>query len=421
MDERAPNLKGTHRVATYSRAAFLSSLGVLGAGLLTRSLPADLLAPRQASPAVSERLAWSGPVYEALARAFARGPLFYDVYPRRDGREAELQYTTLWPFSVITSATLDMFGLPRHGQAYGDAVEQALGSLRHYSKEPGPLVREGYDPLTVHNGHVDAGKFNDDNAWVGLNLLRARQSPAYAAADERRALLLEQAQAVFRFIMQSQTADADGRPGGVYWKRQYPAETNHHVNTVSSAPTAQLALQLYAALGQRHFLDKALELYAWVNATMRDRDLLYWDHVDEKGFVDKTKYTYNQGSMVGLNVQLFLATGEQGYLREAEVTTDAILTRFQRGGFAGHIPEFRYILFKNLLYLSSYSQDQDLKRRIQLALDANLEQLWRRRVVHPTGGLFQFDGNFARVLHQAAAAGILALAAWRTEDYRQLF
>lgn len=413
--------RGRRPEKVYPRRSFLTLAGALGVAFMLRPISGDLALPPESQEQL-DKVSRAVQAYSAMGRAFGDPLLYFDTYPRADGDPSAAGLATNWSYSISTSATLDMLGLPAQGKYYRTDVEKNLGGLRLYSRETGPIVRAGFGPTPIYQAPQGAVEvFNDDNAWIGLNLVRAYRMLGPDSQVQPYSGLLEQAEALLDFILESQAAPGERGPRGIFWKRQYEFETNHEINTVSSAPPAQLAARLYLETGRQYYLDKAIELYGWVNRAMRDSDLLYWDNVNEHGRIDKTKYSYNQGSMIGLKALLFAATGETVFLQAAEATAEAVLDRFLAGGFSDKIPEFDYIMFKNLLFLSAHSQREDLRRQIQAALNAHLRQLWEDPAHHTQKGLFSFAGETYYLIQQAAVTGMLALAAWPPKHYPRLY
>ena len=62
---------------------------------------------------------------------------------------------------------------------------------------------------------------------------------------------------------------------------------------------------------------------------------IVWDgiHPYEDSGVDRTAWTYNQGTVVGAEVQLWLATGDRTHLDRARRTATATVDRYRESGF----------------------------------------------------------------------------------------
>lgn len=258
--------------------------------------------------------------------------------------------------------------------------------------------------------------FYDDNAWVGLNLMRAVRMAADPAT-------LGQAQEAFASIIGGWDINpTDPHPGGVFWKRQTAIETNHDRNTVSNAPSAELALRLYQITGQQVYIDWGKRLYDWVNASLRDpADGLYQDHVRQDGTIDATKWSYNQGTMIGANVllyQLYRASAPataSTHLTQAKAIASTALAYYEQHGYFGQDPAFNAIVWRNLLLLASI--DTTYLAATKQAMQTYADSTWitNRR----EDNLFYFPANAttATLVDQAAMIEIHACLACPGSGY----
>jgi hypothetical protein len=356
--------------------------------------------------------------FEALDAAFGvrRTPsLFKEAAGRTRPR-----YAHLWPFSRAAAAVLDLVEL--------DALpaERALGvlgdGLACYRRSDG--VPPAYDSAVRPPLGPGGDRFYDDNAWVGLDLVRLHQLTGEPQA-------LERAVAVFAFLV-SGWDDDPGRahPGGVAW-----VESAHNTdrNTVSTAPAAQLGYQL-ASLGavgpeERAWVDRML---AWVHDVLRDpADGLYWDHIDATGAIERTKWSYNQGNVIGAELARHLLDGEGGTdaagdgsaegdprasLARAEAVAEAALDHYEAapGGLAAQGLAFDAVFFRNLLDLRRVSGGP-LGERIRRAVVDFAEEAWSARC-DTTGSVRPGRrGGEVALLDQAAMVEIQALAAMAVE------
>ena len=205
----------------------------------------------------------------------------------------------VWPYGQVLEAAIAV-------GAETD-VEMLLTGLERY-----------WDGVAYRSGIEGGDRFYDDNAWLGLAFFRIGR--------------FEQAARIFRYA----TMGWDARRGGVYWTEG----RNRDRNTVSTAPNAQLAMHLYARTGHDAYRAWAQRMHDWVDATLRDpTDGLYWDHTDDTGVIEKTKWSYNQGCMAGLKASLGLPESAAGIV-------NATLPRI-----AGQPLVFNAIFFRNALEL----------------------------------------------------------------------
>ncbi|HET7037788.1 MAG TPA: glycoside hydrolase family 76 protein [Thermomicrobiaceae bacterium] len=345
-------------------------------------------------PSDLERAAES---YAALKERFGRAPgLLRDVYPGNDA------YAYLWPYSQALQATLDMAALPDAGHDYQEDVAARLeGLARYWRPEPAP---PGYQSTVMPPLGQRSDVYYDDNLWVALALLEA-------AGRQGEQGWLDRAAAIFHLIASGWDTDSSHpAPGGVFWVR---AGWNRDRNTVSTAPAAKLALHLYQRSGDDTYLDWALRLYTWVERCLRAPDGLYWDHIDLQGKIDRTEWSYNQGTMLGANALLYRATGRQAHLDRAREIAATALRRYGEHNFLGQPVAFNAIFFRNLLLLQAIDGEEDYRP----SLRAYVEALWASAFDAATGLIRGEQGKPFTPLDHSAAVQLAALLCWRPEQY----
>jgi Glycosyl hydrolase family 76 len=353
--------------------------------------------------------------YTAMQRTFGRAGGLY----RRDGR-LQLPGSTahLWPYSRAFVATLDMAGVPAElvpGFDAEAAISDHLLALERYwdSRRRPPAYSSD-----LVGARLGGDRYYDDNAWVGLALVQLeRLRPG--SAD------LERAQAVFQFA----ASGWDHRAGGVFWVEQGRGlgARNHDRNAVSTAPNAQLALHLEelgappsAPVGPR-------EMYDWVLEALdasRDSDDpgtgLFWDKWRGDGTLDRAFWSYNQGSMVGLNVLLARRVDRHGqaYLRRAEAIAGKALRRYAGLGYEREPAAFTAIFFRNLLLLRAATADPALRADIIDTMRGYTDFVWEAR--RDRRDQFHLRNGGVTLLNQSAMVQLLALLAWDPDTYARL-
>ncbi len=174
------------------------------------------------------------------------------------------------------------------------------------------------DGLQVYQCWAGEGKaecFYDDDVWVVLEFLHA-----YALLGD--AHWLDQAKGTADFCYSGWDEKVGG---GVYWKEDDKASKNTCIN----APLALASCELYQATGEQIYLDWAIRLYDWTKEKLLDpEDNTFWDNIGINGNVDKNKYTYNTGNMIGAAAALYEITGEAGYLSDAMAYAEGAYNRF---------------------------------------------------------------------------------------------
>jgi hypothetical protein len=271
-------------------------------------------------------------------------------------------------------------------------------------------------------------RYYDDNAWIGLALvLLERLRPGSGHLDRARSL--------YRFVV----SGWDGRPavgaGGVYWVEQGGGlgRRNHDKNLVSTGPGAQLGLHL-VELGQP--LDTSTgtvgpaQMYAWVLATLDESrggpepgTGLFWDKVRGDGSIDRAHWSYNQGTMVGVNV--LLARAQSGhpaaeYLGRAEAIARRALRGLGPHRLVGQPPAFNVIFFRNLLRLHPATGDTQLREEI-LAGARRYTEMASTRVLDDRGARARGRASGPPTLRdESAIVQLMALLAWDPETYDKL-
>ncbi len=318
--------------------------------------------------------------WESLSRACLRpGDHGSIVVRERPGRR---KVAPVWPVSQVLAAAIDLAELTGD---HTDAERLVIG-LRPYAAGDGYLPAPG-----------DRHRYYDDNAWIGLCF-------AQLHLQTGEARWLRRARKVFRFVREGQDPD-----GGMRWVERRRAR-----HTCSAAPAAQLALRLHLADGDDDTLAFSRRTLAWLDRTLRVRGDLYADHVDARGRVTDTLWTYNQGAPVGAHLLVNRATGEDDALDLARATARASLRRFGADRTWQHPPVFNAVWFRNLVALDAGgSRVPGLAR----ALDDYLSRAWREgrddTGLFTSGGIGSYDGTPA--IDTGGIVQLLALRAWHRD------
>jgi len=208
------------------------------------------------------------------------------------------------------------------------------------------------------NGGRIVNRYYDDMAWMAIALLRADEA---ASADTGP---------VVRELWTDIRAGWDEKHGGIVWRREDPRP---YTNAPANGPAAILGALLHRRYGDSADLDWARRIAAWLQDTLVDPDSgIVWDgaHPYEASAVDRTVWTYNQGTVVGAEVQLWHITGDQVHLDRARRTATAALDRYGEGGLpvegTGDGSLFKGILARYLGDL--VGADPDASQRVRAAL-----------------------------------------------------
>lgn len=361
--------------------------------------------------------------YAAMQRRFRTRDVLY----RRDGK-LRLPGTAahLWPLSRALVATLDLVGIADELSADIDADAAVAASLRALERYWDPSGDPPAYSSDVRGARLGGDRYYDDNAWVGLALVqleRMRPGSGY----------LDRAEELFRFAASSGwDRRAVPNPGGVFWVEQGrgAGTMNHDRNTVSNAPNAELGLHLAELRDRRLTAPESIvaeEMYEWVLATLdasRESDLpgtgLFWDKLRGDGTLDKTLWSYNQGSMIGANVLLARRGGDSRaeYLGRAEAIARKALAHFGRDGYERQPAAFNAIYFRNLLLLHAATGNAALRAEILETLRRYTDHAWYE--TRDRRDLFHFSDGGVTLLNQSAMVQLLALLAWDPGAYGRL-
>ncbi|WP_409294072.1 glycoside hydrolase family 76 protein [Peribacillus sp. SCS-26] len=334
--------------------------------------------------------------YESLQKYFYQpsAMLYTEEYPREGGNP----YSYVWPFSRAMAATIDMTRLPKIGTEYVLDRNQRLEGLKLYwNNETNPAGYDSYVRPPIGQG---GDKFYDDNDWIALNFLKLYQ----LTGDQSS---LKRAKDIFKLqVFGWDTDSSHPYPGGIFWTQ---APWSQDRNTISNAPVAQIGLYLYQITGDKYYFEWAKKAYDWVNSSMLAPNGLYWDHVDLKGNIEKTQWTYNQGMMIGANTLFYQTTGDKKYLKRAEILAEKSIQYYGDTQLYKNPPEFNAIFFENLQLLDSVKPDNKYRKYSQ----AYADKMWDT-VRNPKTGLFQRDPQKpVPLIEQAAMVEIYANLAYK--------
>jgi hypothetical protein len=325
-------------------------------------------------------------------------------------------FSYLWPFSQAMTATVSMSNvtaIKKIGtlrQMLAKELKARLVGLRSYydafnSGEPEGTFTStlpAFDGTVAPPAGPGGSKYYDDNDWVGIELVRIYRLT-------RDPAVLAQAEALMAFEMAGwQTDPSLGCPGGIPFTN---LAENRDRNTITTAPAAELALQLYRTTRNPQYLSFALQAYNWVRTCLLPGNL-YADHLNRRGIVEPHLYSYTQGVMIGAGTLLYQATGNSEYLYQARQTAAAALAYFTPERLGVENPFFPSVYFRNLLYLDSVTHDPPGNRIAQAYVDYAWQHLRLSNDLFVAG-----SPPTGQLLVQAAIAQIYALLASPPSTY----
>jgi hypothetical protein len=283
-------------------------------------------------------------------------------------------FSFLWPFSQGLAATVSMGNIPAIQKvpalraSFARELKARLVGLHNYYDAANSGQPEGFfnSTLPAYDGTVappvgpGGTKYYDDNDWVGIELMRVYERTHEAA-------LLAAAEGVMAFEMQGwQGSSGFVCPGGIPFTNEFE---NASRNTITTAPAAELGVQLYKATKNPGYLGFAVQAYEWVRHCLLLPGNLYADHIGRRGVVEPHLYSYTQGVMIGAGTLLYQATGNSEYLYEARQTAAAAIAYFTPERLGAENPFFPSIYFRNLMYLDSVTHDPPGPRLAQSYVD----------------------------------------------------
>ncbi|MCW2923296.1 MAG: glycoside hydrolase family 76 [Thermoleophilia bacterium] len=379
----APYPDGSRHVLLHQA---LGAVEALASGIAARIHPAsDEHAPSstQLAPATNALDAWAA--LERTSEVRGAPGLF-----RADARAP--YNASVWSTSQVLNGAIDLAGrsgdwtdvnriVDRSASRYGDGLwsDGVTGAPSSWSIAPHP--------------------FYDDNAWIALDLLQVydrTRDPSWLRRVEGLVPLL---------------ASGVQPDGGVLWGRD---EARPSVNTCAAGPVGQVFAQLYAATGNRGYLDTAVDIERYLVDHLRQPSGLYGDNVDiASGAVDPSPASYNQGAPIGLELELYRSTGDRAYLDRAVQTATAAVDWMSSGDTAWHQPPaFNAIFFRNLLALDGVAPDPSyrrlLDRYLQRAVDDGLDP---ESGLYTGGGIGHYGSSPGSAIDQGAMVQLFALAA----------
>lgn len=296
--------------------------------------------------------------------------LFSEHYPHQT--DIELNYfeggtkkaqecSFLWPMSGIFSASVLMAKAePETYRPYLDSMVMAMEKYYDTSRMP-----FGYQAYPVQFEKVD--RYYDDNGLVGIDYI-----DTYSVTHDQHHL--EKAKQVFSFIISGWDFRFEG---GVPWLEgndsQKPA--------CSNGKAVVLAAKLYEATGDVYYLESTKMIYEWMMKWLRDpeKNIIWNSWICRKGgFLQKTGYTYNTGTVIQAAVFLYRFTGEKRYLEEADQLCAGSIAHFikytdQGIPFTYNIPWFDVVLFRGFHELWRENGDRKYIDVFVKALDYALE------------------------------------------------
>jgi hypothetical protein len=365
-----------------------------GSAPRARSAAAKKAPKKPSKPKLTGNPARALLAFEAMQRYY---------YVPGSGLYAGEPFSYLWPFSQALAATVSMANVPKLPVSLSGELHARLIGLRTYLDLNNSGAPEGIytSTLAAFDGTVappvgpGGAKYYDDNDWIGIELARHYEKSRNAGA-------LGYAEGIMAFEIAGYSTDpALACPGGIPFSNGIG---NTDRNTITTAPAAELAVQLYKITGNVQYLQFAETAYNWVRSCLLRPGNLYADHIRPHGVVDSTFWSYNQGVMIGAGTLLYQATGNSGYLYQARQTAQAARAYFTPQRLGEENPFFPSVYFRNLMYMDSVTHDPPGPKIAQAYVDYAWQHLRLSNNLFVAG-----SPASAQLLYQAAIVQIYAL------------
>jgi uncharacterized protein YyaL (SSP411 family) len=341
----------------------------------------------------------------------------YLYLPKLDLYAEELGASTasyLWPFSQALAATMSLAHVRTQRAKASFVMGAQLHGLSAYLTTVPPVATASVEALasiphfaaSIASTSAPPTSFYDDNDWVGIELARL-----YEFTHDETALVL--AERIMAFEQAGWSSNPQSTcPGGI---PHALAQGGTQRSTISTAPAAELAVQLYRITRDAGYLQFAEAAYSWVRQCMLLTSGLYADHIEHSGEVNPEVWSYTQGVMIGAGALLYQATGNQSYLDQSYLSAQAALGQFSLealGSEGAPAPAFASIFFRNLLYLEWVLHSNAGRQLAQEYVNWAWESLRQ-----PNGLFLSAEGSTTSLLGQASIVQVYSLLSTSPASY----
>src|ERR1700722_2819859 len=172
-------------------------------------------------------------------------------------------FSFLWPFSQAFAATVSMANISALRSTLTRELKARVIGLHSYLDLDNAGAVEGtytstlaaFDGTAAPPDGPGGAKYYDDNDWVGIELVRLYKL-------DHEPAVLGSAEGIMAFEMAGWQANPElGCAGGLPFSN---AVENTDRNPITTAPAAELAVQLYRVTGNAEYLQFATMAYEWV-------------------------------------------------------------------------------------------------------------------------------------------------------------
>lgn len=163
--------------------------------------------------------------------------------------------------------------------------------------------------------------------------------------------------------------------GGIWWSRD-----KEHKETLSNGPGIVTACYLYQFTGNQTYLDKAIQIYNWLRATLFNANTgAVYSKISAAGTVDYADNVFNSGSFGGAANFLYQITGNISYFNDAKKAFDYVKnTKFNN--------QILYATSRNgtenaeyIRWLGEFVRQNNLWNEYYPWMKLNADTAWNRR------------------------------------------
>jgi predicted alpha-1,6-mannanase (GH76 family) len=271
---------------------------------------------------------------------------------------------------------------------------------REGSEQYRTMIDEVYDGFVKHYGTWE-NDFNDDLGWWAQGSMRA-----YTLTKNER--YLEQAKVLFQRIWAYWTDDYGG---GVLWKNTGEDQKN----VATNGPLTVTAVRLYQATGDASYLEKARQLWGFVNEQLTDGAGRVYDNY-ENGELRQWDFTYNFGNFILASLALREVSKDEAerktLLGRSILSADWVTQNLTSSGILldeglGDGGGFKGVFVRALSKLSkTEGLSEEKQTEYSQFLQDNAAQVWNQR--RESDGLV--GNNWSTPLPDEAPVQVLAAA-----------
>jgi len=194
--------------------------------------------------------------------------------------------------------------------------------------------------------------FVDDMEWMSLTQLRMYES---TGKEE----FFAKARQIYDDWIWPTWGPEDEAPwyGGITWK----TDVKKSKNACSNGPAAIIAARIYqfcdklsdpGKKSRQAYLEEATRIYGWMREKLFEpTEGKVFDNMNASGNINRTVYTYNQGTFIGAAHELYKITGNRAYLLDAVKAADYVVEKMSlNGGVPGNATSGDGGLFNGIFF-----------------------------------------------------------------------